>query len=49
MGEFMMFVYAIGGVALMPLASTIIGGIVRYRRERRRAAMLNRFYDRMGI
>lgn len=39
---------SIGALALLPLAVVIIGGIARHRRERRRAAMLSRFADRMG-
>jgi hypothetical protein len=41
-------VYGIGSIALLPLVFTTIGAIIRHRRERRRAAMLSRFADRMG-
>lgn len=41
-------IMAIGGLALLPLALTIVGGIVRLRRARRRAAMHSRFADRVG-
>jgi hypothetical protein len=41
-------IYGIGAIALLPLALTSIGAIIRHRRERRRAAMLSRFADRMG-
>jgi hypothetical protein len=44
-----MAIMAIGGIALMPLAIAAIGGIIRHRRASRRAAMFNRFNDRMGI
>lgn len=39
---------AIGSLALMPVAAIAVGGILRSRRERRRAAMINRFWDRIG-
>lgn len=40
---------AIGGIAFMPVVITGISGILKARRERRRARMFNRFNDRMGI
>lgn len=43
-----MAIMAIGGIALMPLAIAIIGGIIRHRRASRRAAMFGRFNDRIG-
>lgn len=39
---------AIGSMALLPVAAIAIGGILRSRRERRRAAMLSRYADRIG-
>ncbi len=44
----MMAVYAIGGMALMPLAISIITGIRNSRREYRRQAMLDRYAERIG-
>lgn len=41
-------VAAIGAIALMPLVATAIGGINKSRRERRRAAMFDRFNNRIG-
>lgn len=41
-------IMAIGGIALMPLAIAVIGGIIRHRRASRRAAMFGRFNDRIG-
>lgn len=41
-------VYGVGSIALMPLFVTAIRAAARARRDRRRAAMLDRFNARVG-
>ena len=42
---FQIGIAGIGALALLPLAITIVASIRANRRDRRRAAMMNRFWD----
>ena len=45
--EVMLAVYGIGSLAMLPIVAVAIGGIRARRRERRREATLDRFYQNL--
>ena len=46
MGALNYAIWGIGSIAVMPLAFTVVSGLLKYRRERRRQAMLDRHASR---